>query len=371
MSLERVTVKALYDYKAQNDDDELSFCKHAIITNVRKKDNDLWWTGDYGGKKQHYFPANYVQEIDANTDGLSDDSSSESFSHADSFDVHGAVVNVTYDINEPEVQFKLRIQTPSMQNVFEIGFKTHEAALEWDKAIKDAAQLASQLETQRRKKERNARVAKEMSDLIIYFRSVPFKDKGWVFYEMSSFSETKADKYFLQQCAQVCLKYHRNQISRVYPKGQRLDSSNFNPIPFWNVGSQMIALNYQTPDKPMQLNQAKFRDNGACGYILKPRFMLGERFDPYDPATLTGVTTKKVTLRIIGARHLCKSGRNVNSPLVEVELIGANYDAGVKHRTKAIGRHWRRYHTVRSRDIQMTLKRSNVNVTQKWPFVRT
>lgn len=338
ISLERVTVKALYDYKARNDD-ELSFCKHAIITNVRKKDNELWWTGDYGGKKQHYFPANYVQEIEANTDGLSDDSSSESFSHADSFDVHGAVVNITYDINEPEIQFKLRIQTPAMQNVFEIGFKTHEAALEWDKAIKDAAQLASQLETQRRKKERNARVAKEMSDLIIYFRSVPFKDKGWVFYEMSSFSEAKAEKYFLQQYSTtVCLKYHRNQISRVYPKGQRLDSSNFNPIPFWNVGSQMIALNYQTPDKPMQLNQAKFRDNGACGYILKPRFMLGERYDPHDATTLIGVTRNSVTLRIIGARHLCKSGRNVNSPLVEIELIGANYDAGIKHRTKAVGK---------------------------------
>lgn len=305
---------------------------------MRKKDNDLWWTGDYGGKKQHYFPANYVQEIEANTDGLSDDNSNETFSHTDSFDLHGAVVNITYDANEPEIQFKLRIQTPSMQNIFEIGFKNHETALDWDKAIKEATQLASQLETQRRKKERNARVAKEMSDLIIYFRSVPFKDKGWVFYEMSSFPETKAEKYFLQQYTQICLKYHRNQISRVYPKGQRLDSSNFNPIPFWNVGSQMIALNYQTPDKPMQLNQAKFRDNGCCGFILKPRFMLSDRFDPNDPNSFTGVHMKKVTIRIIGARHLCKSGRNVNSPMVEVEILGSNFDSGMKHRTKAVGK---------------------------------
>lgn len=245
---------------------------------------------------------------------------------------------MTYDTNEPEIQFKLRIQTPPMQNIFEIGFKTHEAATEWEKAIKEAAQLASQLETQRRKKERNARVAKEMSDLIIYFRSVPFKDKGWVYYEMSSFSETKADKYFVQQYSQICLKYHRNQISRVYPKGQRLDSSNFNPTPFWNCGSQMIALNYQTPDKPMQLNQAKFRDNGACGYILKPRFMLTEHFDPNDATTLINVQRKTVNIRIIGARHLCKSGRNVNSPLVEVEILGANFDAGIKHRTKAVGK---------------------------------
>jgi len=73
---DRVTVKALYDYKAKHDD-ELSFCKHAIITNVDKKGNQEWWTGDYGGKKQFYFPANYVHEInllDSNTDDSSNDS---------------------------------------------------------------------------------------------------------------------------------------------------------------------------------------------------------------------------------------------------------------------------------------------------------
>lgn len=41
-----ITVKALYDYRAQRED-ELSFCKHAIITNVIKLDGG-WWRGDYG-----------------------------------------------------------------------------------------------------------------------------------------------------------------------------------------------------------------------------------------------------------------------------------------------------------------------------------
>lgn len=58
----KVTVKALYDYRARQDD-ELSFCKHAIITNVDKPDEG-WWRGDYGGKRHHWFPANYVQEIE-------------------------------------------------------------------------------------------------------------------------------------------------------------------------------------------------------------------------------------------------------------------------------------------------------------------
>lgn len=257
---------------------------------------------------------------------------------AKTFDVHGAVVNVV-DNSDQEILYKLRIQTPTMENVFEIGCRTHESAKDWENAIREAAQLASQLEFQRRKKERNARVAKEISDLIIYFRSVPFKEQGWIFYEMSSFSETKAEKYFIQQYSQACWKYHQNQISRVYPKGQRLDSSNFNPIPFWNVGSQMIALNYQSPDKPMQLNQAKFRDNGACGYILKPSFMSSELFDPNDPNTLINVSKKLINIRIISARHLCKSGKNVNNPLVEIEILGANFDSSLKHRTKATGKH--------------------------------
>lgn len=58
----KLTVKALYDYKARRDD-ELTLVKHAIITNVNKESGG-WWRGDYGGKKQHWFPANYVEEID-------------------------------------------------------------------------------------------------------------------------------------------------------------------------------------------------------------------------------------------------------------------------------------------------------------------
>lgn len=56
--------------------------------------------------------------------------------------------------------------------------------------------------------------------------------------------------------------YNRNQLSRVYPKGQRIDSSNYDPMPIWCCGSQMLALNYQTPDRSMQLNQGKFLTNG-------------------------------------------------------------------------------------------------------------
>lgn len=100
----------------------------------------------------------------------------------------------------------------------------------------------------------------------------------------------------------------------------------------------MIALNFQTADKPMQLNQAKFRDNGGCGFVLKPEFMSLDDFDPNDSSTVAGVDPVLITIRIIGARHLWsgKAGRNITSPLVEVEILGACYDQGIKHRTKAV-----------------------------------
>jgi phosphatidylinositol phospholipase C, gamma-1 len=335
---QQITVKALYDYKAQHDD-ELSFCKHAIITNVDKKDQ-MWWQGDYGGKKQLYFPANYVVEINVtNNFGDADATSSENLMLGNlqkgSLDVHGAVVDVI--TGNGELEWILRIQNPTMPNCFEVGVQTKEEAIEWMDAIKAAAQNASAMEDQRKKLERHSRVAKEISDLIIYCRSVPFKNAAWQFYEMSSFPETKAEKLFLQQDSKLFLHYHRNQISRVYPKGQRLDSSNYTPTAFWNVGCQMVALNYQTPDKPMQLNQAKFRDNGGCGYVLKPDFLFRDDYDLTDAEpSLAGVKGRSLRVQIIGARHLGKNGRNIANPLVEIEVIGMPYDQGTKHKTCSV-----------------------------------
>jgi phosphatidylinositol phospholipase C gamma-1 len=203
---DKVTVKALYDYKAQQED-ELSFCKHAIITNV-DKNNQLWWQGDYGGKIQHYFPANYVIEISGG-DGIDgDENSSDSLLgnlQKGTIDVSGAVVELAV-MAGGEVEWMIRIHTPTMQNFFEVGAQTKEIAVEWRNAIMEAAQNASVLENERRKLERNSKVAKEMSDLIIYCRSVPFKNAGWLFYEMSSFAETKAEKFFLQQEMNVSWK---------------------------------------------------------------------------------------------------------------------------------------------------------------------
>ena len=53
-----VCVKAMYDYRA-NKNDEHTFAKGAVITNVNKQDGG-WWRGDFQGRKQLWFPANFV-----------------------------------------------------------------------------------------------------------------------------------------------------------------------------------------------------------------------------------------------------------------------------------------------------------------------
>ena len=44
------------------------------------------------------------------------------------------------------------------------------------------------------------------------------------------------------------------QIVRTYPAGSRMDSSNYDPIPMWNAGIHMVALNIQTSGESLIVN---------------------------------------------------------------------------------------------------------------------
>lgn len=68
------------------------------------------------------------------------------------------------------------------------------------------------------------------------------------FREIRSFVETKADSVIRQKPIEL-LKYNQKGLTRVYPKGQRVDSSNYDPFRLWLCGSQMVALNFQTAGK--------------------------------------------------------------------------------------------------------------------------
>ncbi|XP_029981746.1 1-phosphatidylinositol 4,5-bisphosphate phosphodiesterase beta-2 [Sphaeramia orbicularis] len=175
-----------------------------------------------------------------------------------------------------------------------------------------------------------------MSSLVNYIQPNKFisfdnarkKNKSYV---ISSFVETKGEA-MISKSAVEFVEYNKRQMSRIYPKGTRMDSSNYSPQPFWTVGCQMVALNYQTMDFPMQLNMAMFEFNGRTGYLLKHDVMRrsDKKFDPFCDRIDT-VVASTLTIKIYSGQFL--SEKNVKTG-VEVELIGLPGDPKKKYRTK-------------------------------------
>lgn len=93
-------------------------------------------------------------------------------------------------------------------------------------------------------------------------------------YYMHSFSENKVRSNCRQKQAARWITYNQTHMSRTYPAGSRLDSSNYNPLLAWSTGCQMVALNFQTQDAFLRLNDGRFRENGNCGYVLKPSSLM-------------------------------------------------------------------------------------------------
>ncbi|KAM8776312.1 1-phosphatidylinositol 4,5-bisphosphate phosphodiesterase gamma-1 isoform 2-T4 [Rhynchonycteris naso] len=339
----KCAVKALFDYKAQRDD-ELTFTKSAIIQNVEKQDGG-WWRGDYGGKKQLWFPSNYVEEM------VSPAALEPEREHLDENSPLGDLLRGVLDV--PACQIAIRpegknsrlfVFSLSMASVaqwsLDVAADSQEELQDWVKKIREVAQTADARLTEGKMMERRKKIALELSELVVYCRPVPFDEEKIgteraCYRDMSSFPETKAEKYVNKAKGKKFLQYNRLQLSRIYPKGQRLDSSNYDPLPMWICGSQLVALNFQTPDKPMQMNQALFMTGGHCGYVLQPSAMRDEAFDPFDKSSLRGLEPCAICIEVLGARHLPKNGRGIVCPFVEIEVAGAEYDS-VKQKTEFV-----------------------------------
>uniref|UniRef100_A0A8C4E5J0 Phosphoinositide phospholipase C n=1 Tax=Dicentrarchus labrax TaxID=13489 RepID=A0A8C4E5J0_DICLA len=185
-------------------------------------------------------------------------------------------------------------------------------------------------------KKSKIKLAKQLSDIVIYCKSVHFNGfehakENQEFYEMSSLKESKA--FNLAETSATAFTHHNmDKLSRIYPAGTRTDSSNYNPVPMWNVGCQIVALNFQTACKEMDLNQGRFLPNGFCGYILKPEFQrnLSSQFDPNALTNGPWLKRKTFHVMVISAQQLPKINKDkhksIVDPLVRVEIHGVPGD---------------------------------------------
>ncbi|XP_074112089.1 1-phosphatidylinositol 4,5-bisphosphate phosphodiesterase isoform X3 [Cotesia typhae] len=168
-----------------------------------------------------------------------------------------------------------------------------------------------------------------LSSMVNYAQPIKFQgfdeaEQKNMHYHMSSFAENTGLNH-LKTSAIEFVNYNKRQMSRIYPKGTRADSSNYMPQVFWNAGCQMVSLNFQTADLPMQLNQGKFEYNGSSGYLLKPDFMrrADRSFDPFAESPVDGVIATSCSVQVIAGQFL--SDKKVGT-YVEVEMYGLPTD---------------------------------------------
>ncbi|XP_063741294.1 1-phosphatidylinositol 4,5-bisphosphate phosphodiesterase delta-1-like isoform X2 [Eleginops maclovinus] len=190
-------------------------------------------------------------------------------------------------------------------------------------------------EQEKKKEKKKLKLAKALSDMVVYCKSVHFHGfedarQNLSFYEMSSFKEKKALE-LAGESANAYIHHNVEKLSRIYPAGSRTNSSNYNPVPLWNAGCQIVALNFQTTCTAMDVNQGRFLINGKSGYVLKPAYMKDPSSE-FDPVTLTQgewLQHKMLHIMVISGQQLPKVSQKKSSivdPLVRVEVYGVPDD---------------------------------------------
>uniref|UniRef100_A0A8B9TCE6 Phosphoinositide phospholipase C n=1 Tax=Anas platyrhynchos TaxID=8839 RepID=A0A8B9TCE6_ANAPL len=159
-------------------------------------------------------------------------------------------------------------------------------------------------------------------------------------YHISSLNENAA-KRLCRRYSQKLIQHTTCQLLRTYPAATRIDSSNPHPLIFWLHGVQLVALNYQTDDLPLQLNAAMFEANGGCGYVLKPPVLwdkncsMYQQFCPLE-RDLDNKEPAIYSLTIVSGQNVCPSN-STGSPCIEIDVLGMPLDS-CHFRTKPIHR---------------------------------
>ncbi|GAA5905003.1 hypothetical protein JCM8208_007657 [Rhodotorula glutinis] len=136
--------------------------------------------------------------------------------------------------------------------------------------------------------------------------------------------------------------HNRAHLTRAYPKGSRLTSSNFAPHHMWAAGVQLVALNWQTFDVGMELNSAMFARAARCGYVLKPDFLRKKGAEKDKVASLRS-EKYRLDIEVISAQQLPRprgSGSDMDAcvldPFVEVSLFVPGVVGMQKRRTPVV-----------------------------------
>lgn len=148
----------------------------------------------------------------------------------------------------------------------------------------------------------SAKIIPELSALGVYAQSVKPRNNAWFdpgeeflapHHHLINVSESGLAAHMPSQNHRI-VAHNAQHLMRVFPKGTRISSRNLKPVPFWGLGAQICALNWQTFGAAMQCNEALF--SGTDGFVLKPEALRigGE-------GRLTGDRKRRLRLHVAGA----------------------------------------------------------------------
>ena len=129
---------------------------------------------------------------------------------------------------------------------------------------------------------------------------------------MSSFVESKMMNLANTQGAEY-VEYNKRQLSRIYPAGGRVDSSNYNPQQAWNAGCQIgtntILLPLGTSPLPLGATlylRGKSLARGRSHIIRGPKELthLSKRVGHVVPGTCCGLALSHGLVLQIGSASL-------------------------------------------------------------------
>lgn len=129
-----------------------------------------------------------------------------------------------------------------------------------------------------------------------------------------SIDENKLIDLYEKNCGPLIRAYNKHGFSRIYPKGTRVDSSNYCPLLGHFLGCQLVALNWQGDDYAMAINHARFLGNGGCGYVLSSSISQVDH-----PCTLS--------VTIIGAFLLPKMSSIIKREVIDPYCMLKVYDS--------------------------------------------
>ena len=173
-------------------------------------------------------------------------------------------------------------------------------------------------------KKAQSKLVDSLDRLCVYTRGLKFRDfhsdTTKTYNHIFSLAEGKFEKLCRDKEKSPLLEQHNiDCLMRVYPSQLRLTSTNFDPLQCWKKGVQMAALNCQTYDAAMQINEAMFAgDSDRSGYVLKPRLLR--------PVAGTTADSRKridLSINVVSAQFLPRprgQDSKVPSPYIEVQV---------------------------------------------------